>query len=35
MEALPDAMLQSMGAAWRQRQAYKKQHLAALTAPDA
>jgi ribonuclease Z len=35
MEDLPEAMLQSMGAAWRQQQAYKKKHLAALTAPDA
>jgi hypothetical protein len=35
MEELPEVMFQSMGAAWRQQQAYNKQHLAALTAPDA
>jgi hypothetical protein len=35
MEMMPDAMRQSMGAAWRQQQAYKKQHLDALAAPDA
>ncbi len=34
MGDLPAAMLQSMGAAWRQQQAYKKQHLDALAAPD-
>jgi hypothetical protein len=32
MEVMPDVMLQGMGAAWRQRQAYKK-NLAALAAP--
>ena len=35
MKYLPDAMLQSMGAAWRQQQAYKKKHLSVFAAPDA
>ena len=35
MKYLPDAMLQSMGAAWRQQKAYKKKHLSVFAAPDA